>query len=58
MRPGEEGSENVRESSFGKVSVVRIARAVVSQASWVEARLECAVGILARILEIGSLLGY
>lgn len=58
MRPGEEGSENVRESSLGKVSVVSIARAVVSQESWEEESSEWAVGILARIFEIGSLLFY
>lgn len=46
---------NVREMSFGKVSVVQMARAVVSQASWVEARLACAVGMPSRILEMGSL---
>lgn len=45
----------VRERSLGKVSVVQIARAVVSHASCVEARVECAVGMRSRILEIGSL---
>lgn len=36
--PGEDGSVNVRDSSFGKVSVVQMARAVVSQAACVSAR--------------------
>lgn len=45
----------VWERSLGKVSVVQIARAVVSQESWVGERLAWAVGILERILEIGSL---
>lgn len=47
----------VRDRSLGKVSVVQIARAVVSQASCVEARVECAVGMRSRILEIGRLMG-
>lgn len=47
----------VRERSLGKVSVVQIARAVVSHASCVEARVECAVGMRSRILEIGRLVG-
>lgn len=55
MRPGEEGRVKLRERSLGKVSVVQIARAVVSQESWVEERLAWAVGILERILEIGNL---
>lgn len=46
----------VRDRSLGKVSVVQIARAVVSQASCVEARVECAVGMRSRILEIGRLM--
>jgi hypothetical protein len=57
VRPGEVGRVNVRERSFGNVSVVQIARAVVSQASWVEEMLLVASGILERILEIGSLVG-
>ena len=57
MRPGLEGSVKVCERSFGKVSVVQMARAVLSQASCVEARFVWAVGILERIFEIGSLLG-
>jgi len=52
---GCEGSVKVRETSFGKVSVVQIARAVLSQASCESASVEAAVGILARIFEIGSL---
>ena len=51
--PGEEGRVNVVERSLGKVSVVQIARAVVSQAEWVGERVECAVGILERILVMG-----
>ena len=43
----------VVERSLGKVSVVQIERAVVSQDAWVLERVECAVGILARILETG-----
>lgn len=39
-RSGDEGRVNVVERSLGKVSVVQIARAVVSQALWVEARVE------------------
>jgi hypothetical protein len=58
VRPGDEGRVKVRESSLGKVSVVQMARAVVSQASWVDARFSCAVGILLRILEMGSLAGH
>lgn len=37
------------------MSVVQMARAVVSQASWDESRLACAVGMQSRILPIGSL---
>jgi hypothetical protein len=55
VRFGEEGRVKVRERSLGKVSVVQIARAVVSQASWVEARDEWAVGMRSRILVIGRL---
>lgn len=55
MRSGEEGRVKVRERSLGKVSVVQIARAVVSQASCVEASVEYAVGMRSRILEIGRL---
>ena len=50
---GDEGRLKVAESSFGKVSVVQIARAAVSQELCEGERLECAVGILDRILEIG-----
>lgn len=57
MRPGEEGRVNVRERSLGKVSVVQMARAAVSQASWVGDRFAWASGILERILEIGRLDG-
>lgn len=46
---------NVRERSLGKVSVVQIARAVVSQASCVEERLAWATGTFLRIFEIGRL---
>lgn len=56
VRSGDEGRVKVWERSLGKVSVVQMARAVVSQASWVEERVECAVGILFRILEMGRLL--
>lgn len=45
----------VREINLGKVSVVQIARAVVSQASWVESRVEWAIGIRSRILVMGRL---
>ena len=45
----------VWERSLGKVSVVQMARAVVSQALWVEERVEWAVGILSKILEMGRL---
>jgi hypothetical protein len=55
VTPGEEGRVNVFEISFGKVSVVQIARAVVNQALCVSEREECAVGILSMILLIGSL---
>lgn len=48
----------VRERSLGKVSVVHIARAVVSQAVWVEERVLWAVGILARIFLMGRLCGW
>jgi hypothetical protein len=51
----EEGRVKVRERSLGKVSVVQIARAVVSQASWVEAKVLWAVGMRSRILVIGRL---
>lgn len=57
MRSGEDGRVKVRERSLGNVSVVQIARAVVSHASCVEARVECAVGMRSRILEIGRLVG-
>lgn len=52
---GCEGRVKLRETSLGKVSVVQIARAVFSQASCVFASVEAAVGILARILEMGRL---
>lgn len=55
MWPGEEGRVKDWERSLGKVSVVQMARAVVSQASWVEARVEWARGTLLRILEMGRL---
>jgi len=55
VRPGEEGRVKVWERSLGKVSVVQIARAAVSQESWVGERLAWAAGILERILEIGRL---
>lgn len=45
----------VRDRSLGKVSVVQIARAAVSQAECVEARLEWAVGMVSRIFLIGRL---
>lgn len=37
------------------MSVVQMARAVVSHASWLDVRVSCAVGILDRILEMGRL---
>ena len=55
MRPGDDGSVKVCERSLGNVSVVQIARAVASHASWLEVRVSCAVGILDRILEMGRL---
>jgi hypothetical protein len=45
----------VRDSSFGKVSVVQMARAAASQAVWVGARVEWAVGMRVRILAMGRL---
>lgn len=45
----------MRESSLGNVSVVQMARAVLSQASWVESREACAEGMRARIFLIGRL---
>lgn len=48
----------VRDSSFGKVSVVQMARAAASQAECVEARVECAVGILLTIFWMGRLCGW
>ena len=50
---GCEGRVKVVESSFGKVSVVQIAVAVESQASWVDERLQCARGMPLRILRMG-----
>ena len=52
---GEDGREKVRERSFGKVSVVHIARAAASQWSCEEPRLLKAGGILCSIFWIGSL---
>jgi len=51
---GEEGRVNVVERSLGKVSVVQIARAVVSQASWELEREDVALGMAERIFWIGS----
>lgn len=53
--PGEDGSVKVRDTSFGKVSVVQMARAVVNQAAWVSARLAKAEGILSVMRSMGSL---
>ena len=49
MVDGEEGRVNVVERSLGKVSVVQIERAVVSQEVWLEERVEMAVGMAERI---------
>jgi hypothetical protein len=38
--PGDEGSVNFVERSFGKVSVVQMARAVANQAVWDDASME------------------
>lgn len=46
---------NVREWSLGKVSVVQMARAAFSQASWDEERLAYATWIPSRILVMGRL---
>lgn len=43
----------MRERSLGKVSVVQMARAARSQLEWVEERVEWAVGMAERILEMG-----
>ena len=51
--PGLDGKVKVLDISLGKVSVVQIARAVVSQESCVESRLLCAARIPGRILLIG-----
>lgn len=53
--PGEDGSENVLEISFGKVSVVHIARAAASQCSCEAPNASNAAGILFSIFWIGSL---
>lgn len=50
---GLEGRVKVVERSLGKVSVVQIARAAASQEVWVGERVERAVGIADRILEMG-----
>jgi len=50
---GDEGRVNVVERSLGKVSVVQIARAVVSQASWELEREDVALGTAERIFSIG-----
>jgi hypothetical protein len=52
---GEEGRENVREISFGKVSVVQIACAAVSQWSCELPRASNAAGIPCKIFRIGNL---
>ncbi len=52
---GCEGRVKVVVRSFGKVSVVQIARAAASQESWVEERVAWAVGRAERILEMGRL---
>lgn len=41
--------------SLGKVSVVQMALAQVSQSSWEVPKLLCAVGTFLRILSIGNL---
>ena len=46
---GEDGSEKVREMSFGKVSVVHIALAAASQCLCDEPRAAYAEGILCNI---------
>ena len=46
---------NVVDSILGKVSVVIMALAVLSQASWLDSRFLYAVGILERIFLIGNL---
>ena len=50
---GEEGRVKVVESSLGKVSVVHIARAVVSHESCVLSRLDTALGTAWRIFLMG-----
>ena len=52
---GEDGSENVRETSFGKVSVVHIDLAAANQCSCDDPRASKAAGILFRIFWIGNL---
>jgi hypothetical protein len=54
-RSGDDGRVNCWEMSFGKVSVVQIARAVFSQALCVVSRAEYPCGIPFRILSMGSL---
>ena len=53
MVEGEEGRVNVVERSLGKVSVVQMERAVVSQDVWVGEREEMAVGMAERIFWMG-----
>lgn len=52
---GVDGRTNVREMSLGKVSVVQMALAQVSQCSWDEPKAPCTAGTLSRILPIGNL---
>ena len=52
---GEDGRVKVRESSFGNVSVVQMARAADSQWSWVDPRLAWACGSVETILSMGRL---
>ena len=53
--PGDEGRVKVRERSLGKVSVVQMALAQLSQCSCEEPRRWKAVGTLSVIFRIGSL---
>ena len=46
---GDDGSENFRDNSFGKVSVVHIARAAASQCSCEVPKASNAAGILFKI---------
>lgn len=52
---GEDGRENVRDKSLGKVSVVHIARAAANQCSCEVPKALNAAGILFRIFSIGNL---